>query len=468
MTKSTEGLKIQTLEVVNFKGILNKVIHINGHSFRISGKNGAYKSSLIQAILSPLDPKSIPDEPITIGQEKASVKMRIKGIINGDEQEYIVKIAFTIKNKKGTVTLYDKDGNPEKSNKTIIDSIVGNISFDTFKFLRDKKEVQIKYLKQLSGCADAVDAISIEIKQVEEERKTLKSRVSEDETMMNNHGFTQDEIDKYAEPISKENMVILQSNVDDIGKSIETYNTIKNKMVFFKESILSYDNKNIEYKEHIDDSVKEIELLTEKIKKEKEKIETETKNIENTKKIIEDYQAKIKLGDSWFTIKDEDGKLIHPEPNIKDASKALSDAVEHNQNNVKINALIEKQKKLVTDKNKIISFTEKITKLGQNKIDVMSKSKLPIKGLTYTDEEIFYNGLPFNEEQINTATFYAIGEQISMALNPNLRVLLRRAGSLIDTDTRKAMDKAAHDKGYMVIEEVVTDEPDMQITFTEE
>lgn len=450
MKKETEGLRFTHLEIENFKSIEKKVIDIDGRSLLITGPNGAGKSSFIQALLSGIDPKQQPTESIKKGETKASVKVKIAGTLHGEAKEFCIDMYYTPKNKKGRIVVTNHLGEAVKSPKTILDSVIGNISFDIFKFINDSKEKQIKVLKDLSGVSVQIDTLNMERSKIMDSRKLLKSKVEENEALMGNHGFTQDEIDVYSTPID---MAPIQEELTGISKKITGYNGVKTKTEQFAKDALQHD-KNVEnHIKSINTLEAEMRVLQNKITATREEITIEQSlgaaAFENNKK-----------GLAWLE--------NNAEPSAEEISKRITSATEHNTKHEKINQLVEKQKALHADKNIIISQTDKLNDIDVQKINIISNSKLPIKGLTFTDDEIYLDNLPFDAEQINTQKLIEVGVEISMALNPGLRVIFLREGSLFDQKNLDAFIKKCEARGYQIIAELVSNtQSDLSITFTE-
>ena len=131
------GLKLIKAEIKNFKNIDHRVIDFDGKSIMIIGPNKAGKSSLIQALMSPVDSSYIPLEPIKQGEEKGHINIVIAGEVNGEPVKYTVGCHFNESNKRGTITLLDKTGNQIKSGtKNILDGIIGDISFNIMDFIK--------------------------------------------------------------------------------------------------------------------------------------------------------------------------------------------------------------------------------------------------------------------------------------------------------------------------------------------
>jgi DNA repair exonuclease SbcCD ATPase subunit len=438
-----EGLRFTYLEVENFKSIEKKVIDIDGRSLLITGPNGAGKSSLIQALLSGIDSKIQPTESIKTGETKASTKVKIAGMINGQEEEYTIDMYYTPKNQKGRIVVLNTKGETVKSPKAVLDSIIGNVTFDIFKFLKDKKQNQIKILKELSGVSKDIDILDLQRKTIFDERTFLSRKTEEDETLMNNHGFSQDDIELYSNQIDIEP---IQQELNTISKKITDFNNVK--------------NQTAEYKRKADELEVENQKKRDKIESLKMEIEELTKGIELGNSDIEHHMDNHKKGNEWLEKRTE--------PSATEISTRLSEATSHNEKHAKINELREKQRTLLGNKTKLQKINGDIAAIDEKKIKLIKNSKLPIKGLSFTEEDIFMNGLPLEEGQINTQQLIDIGFEISMALNPNLRVVFLHEGSLFDQDSLNALIKKCEDRGYQLIAEIVTNEKDVCITFTEE
>jgi hypothetical protein len=83
---------------------------------------------------------------------------------------------------------------------------------------------------------------------------------------------------------------------------------------------------------------------------------------------------------------------------------------------------------------------------------------MPVKGLAFDEENVTFRDLPLSEGNIPTSQLIGIGLKIGMALNPNLRLLVIRDGSLLDDKTMKFILKTCEEKGYQLLIEVVKHE----------
>ena len=81
-------------------------------------------------------------------------------------------------------------------------------------------------------------------------------------------------------------------------------------------------------------------------------------------------------------------------------------------------------------------MTERIEAIDARKEAEMSGASFPVDGLTFDEMGVSYNGLPFG--QASHAEQLRVSLAMGLAMNPDLRVMLIREGSLLD-DAHLAM-----------------------------
>lgn len=446
-----EGLRFEYLEAEHFKNISKRIVEIGGRSLLITGPNGGGKSSIIQALLSGINPKIQATDPIQKGEKKGSTKVVFAGMINGQHETYTLEMFYTPANKKGRIVLTGADGEDIKSPKEKLKSIIGNISFDIFKFLKDSKPDQIKVLKELSGVRVDIDKLDMQRKKIFDERTFLTRKTDEDEAVMNNHGMTPEDIDLYSQT---KDIELLQRDMDSVSKKLTDWNGVV--------------AKTAEYKKEFEVDLPEKAADINNIMLEKEaKIKELQKELEEKREeliILSEQKAKAhqqyEKGKSWLE--------KNQEPNAKEISANLSAALLHNQKCEKVTELAEKQKVLRENKQKLEKMNKDIEAIDAQKDKLLKNSKLPIEGLTFTEDNVFMDGLPLEEGQINTAKLIDVGLEVSMALNPNLRVVFLHEGSLFDKESLAHLTKRVEERGYQLIAEIVTDDTEVDIKFVEE
>jgi DNA repair exonuclease SbcCD ATPase subunit len=423
-----EGLKFLSVKLENFKNFTKKEVEILGRSFEIVGPNGSGKSSLIQAIVSPLNSKILPSQVIKKGEERAKVEVVLGGIVAGKQVKYIMDLHFTKGNQKGRLVLYNEDGSVIPAPATFLKSLLGSFSFDITSWMNDTKDNKLKMLKKLTGCEADIDRCSTEIKEEMVRRKVNKEKAEEMEAILKNHGLTPDEIEKYSSPV----------DVD----------AIQTELMQASEKSMTYDRivkGTREAKEAADSHMKRIEELQ--------------KEIDDLRKKAEDQYFAHEKGNSWLA--------KTKRPDVEEINARMTSAVKHNEKHNSVMKLAGQQKEMLKCKESINACDANIEKLQRKRADIIKSSQLPIEGLEFTEDEIFINGLPLEEGQQNTAALFDIGVDVSMALNPNLKVILLHDASLFDTKNLEMVLSKAEKKGYQVIAEKVSDNNDLEIKFHE-
>lgn len=86
----------------------------------------------------------------------------------------------------------------------------------------------------------------------------------------------------------------------------------------------------------------------------------------------------------------------------------------------------------------------------------LQAAKYPVEGLGVDDDGVTFNGIPFS--QASSAEQLRVSAAMALALNPKLRVILIRDGSLLDSEQGAALCKFAEENNCQVwLEQVSTD-----------
>lgn len=100
-------------------------------------------------------------------------------------------------------------------------------------------------------------------------------------------------------------------------------------------------------------------------------------------------------------------------------------------------------------------LSDTLTRLAGEKDDLIRHSQLPVPGLSFDEEGVSLNGIPFI--QASAAERLRTSVAMAMAMNPELRVILIRDASLLDADSRQAITDLAREQDYQIWLEVVGD-----------
>jgi DNA repair exonuclease SbcCD ATPase subunit len=89
----------------------------------------------------------------------------------------------------------------------------------------------------------------------------------------------------------------------------------------------------------------------------------------------------------------------------------------------------------------------------ERKETALAAAKFPVEGLSFNDEGVLYNGIPF--AQCSSSEQLKVAVAIAMAANPDLRVIQIREGSLLDRESLDVIAELAGANDYQIWAEVV-------------
>ena len=100
-------------------------------------------------------------------------------------------------------------------------------------------------------------------------------------------------------------------------------------------------------------------------------------------------------------------------------------------------------KELTKKRNVSEKLTNQINQIDDSKTSQVAAAKFPVDGLSFSASEVLYNEIPFN--QASSAEQLRVSVAMGIAMNPKLKVLLIRDGSLLDEDNLKMMADMAQE-----------------------
>lgn len=463
--ETPDSLKFAGINLENYKNISKRIVDIGGRSILVMGPNGSGKSSFIQALCSPLDSKVIPTEPIKKGEERSKIEVELVGVMGGLPVKYTLELYFSLGNKKGRLVVLNAQGETIKAPATFVKGLIGNATFDPLKWLNESNEKRLKMFKQLTGCEIEIDKLNKIISDFKTSKKFKKERAEDLESVLKNHGYTQEEIEKYSKP---DPIAPWQEQLANISKAITTYTSIEDQVKGFKVGITSKDTEIVSIRGDVEiaksaseDEVKRLEAL---IQKEKDKLEAiisdKANKITACFEDIKKFKENIRKGEEWLTAKGD-------KPTAEKINDRINTAIAHNEHFAIVEKHSEQQREMLKSKQEIAKIDSDIEAIEKERADLISKSQLPIAGLSFTEDQIFIDGLPLETGQQNTQNLIDISVEVAVALNPTLKCVFLHEASLYDKKHLRAIFQKIESKGYMAVAEYVTDTEGLDIKFSE-
>lgn len=390
-------MKIVELKSSNIKRIKAIELHLDKDKnlVMITGKNAAGKTSVLDSIWYALGGrKASSDKPIRKGEEKGEIRIDADGYI----------ITKTFLKGKSHLTVNNKEGTAYSNPQEFLDYIIGNLSFDPLEFSRLNGKKQVEELTKIVG----LDFAPLEEK---------KGKLTEERVM-----------------IGREIKVLAQYNESEIAEAEKLKD---------KQEISVAELSNILEKENNQHNVY-IESQ-ERIKTNKEAIATMKKQIAQIEENILEYEANIK---KLSIVKDT-------QENIEELKNKIGTAEAENTKIREAKNVLANNAKVISKKEEYNKLTQDIGSVEEEKKTKLAEAKMPIEGLSWEEEKVLYNQIPYN--QISAAEQLRVSMAIAMASNPKLKVILIRDGSLLDKDNMKVIEEMARDKDFQVWMEKIDD-----------
>lgn len=305
---------------------------------------------------------------------------------------------------KGTnLIVKNKDGATFASPQAMLDKLVGELTFDPLAFSKMDAKRQSEVLKKLVGLNF-------------DEMNTRYNNLFSARTVVNRQG--------------KETKAQLDSMTRHEG--------IKDQEVSIKELGAQYANA-LEHNQRI-------ELDRNALLVEVSELKQLEKRVVSLKKSVKQKQKTL------VEAKEVDAKDIHTQMadaegmNLKVRSNKTYDAT--NQEVIKL-------------RKRSGSLSEQMIKIESDKAHALAKAKFPIKGLAIDDDGVIFEDIPF--VQCSSAQRIRISVAIGLAMNPKLRVLLIREGSLLDAKNLAMVAKMAEEAEAQVWLERVSKGPECTV-----
>jgi len=423
-------MKIIELISENFKR-LNAHVVMDGKSVTIEGKNGVGKSTFIDAIWVALTGKETPGKPIKDGQDSAKISVKVK---SDDGSVFIVEKKFSTSG--ATLTVKTPEGAKFSSPQKFLDEKIGKISFDPFEFVHKQPREQKKFLMEL---------LNLDFEGIDSEKKSL---LHNKEKLSKEYINIKTELDKFLSE-KDDNEVYEEKNIDDALKKFETLNSDISK-------------------------IERLEIAFHRVRKDIEERADYLETLKVKRKLLDNEirEGSELLDKSMNDIK-EFGK--NPSFELPELSNIQEEINHINENNRRFEIQKENRKSVENLRKKLDEVTrdgretsEAIKKIEMEKVEMMSSVKMPIDGLSFGEDGLLFDGLPFEEEQLSTAKLIETGIKISMALNPALRIMRIKDGSLLDSETFEIIKSAAKNNDYQLFIERVSDSSEIGFIIEED
>lgn len=461
---------IKKLELLNFQVIREFNADFAGNVYFITGDNELGKSTLLKAIGALLTGQR--DDVLRAGEKKGFAKM----VVGDDGEEFDVSLSFTESNPRGTLTIKQKTTGMQTSNVSMLQKIFGYQDFDAVEFSRwsetaEGRRKQIAVVKSLlpEAARTRIDAIDAEVGSIKSERTGINRDVKTFGALVDSakKTLTAEDIEKYKSPIDVAELMERQkTNAQLIEKAktvramlaqrIEQIAAIPGRIEAEKakaaETAKVYEDKvaaaAAAYKQALAEQKEADTKIAEIYKSVVADIEAEKADLENRKANAENWLEK-------YNAMDIGGENI-----AEDLEKA-------NQHNAKYNAVVKyKEEKARFDA--VVAQSQqmdaKIDSLLSERASLISKSSIPIDGLSFGEDGLTLNGIPFVPGKVSDSQIMEVAAKLIIASNPKVKVFRIARGESLGTKRLETIVDIARRNGFQgFIEQVTRGQNEMMV-----
>lgn len=412
MPNASNPLTVVGLQVENFKRV--QAVNISPDPTQpivaISGKNAQGKSSVIDAIWAALAGAAATrgtktTKPVKDGADKATVRV--------DLGDLIVTRTWN-KAGKSTLTVTNADGAKYSSPQAMLDDLIGTLTFDPLAFTR------LNPRDQVAALMEVVD-LDVNLDELAEQRAELYAKRTEIGRDRKKLGDTP-EID-YRLPEQETPVTELFDRINDARRAQGDKREAEENLKWAMQKLQNLKDQRAE----LDKEIEQQAGTTERLQDEYNTAAHAAEQAENP----DELQGQVEdLDRTNAAIRNNNAAKQHAKQ-AEELDKAYA------------------------------AKTDEIAALDKSKADALAGATFPLDGLSFGDDGVTYNGQPLGQasaaEQLRAAT------AIAAALNPTVRVIRIADGSLLDSDSRAALEDMARAENFQIWLELVDESGELGI-----
>lgn len=392
------------LRANNFMKLKAVQVGIDGALLTVNGRNEQGKSAVLNAVAAAIGgPKAFPDKPIRKGEDRAEIFLDFGGL----------KLTRKIWNKEGggvdhSLLFEYADGKRPKEKQTVLDTLRGSpIADDPIEFSRMEPSKRFKLMTGLVPDFDFDDHAAKD-RDLREERAQVGR--------------------EHKRAVGAAEAIQVPANA---AKSLVDVTELLAEITEATETNAVIDRR----RQRREDAAEALEEARDKA----DRMRKELKQLEAS---IADMEKKL-----------QDAEALPEKIDVSALQEKIANAETINAGARKRQEKQQREAEADAKKAEYEKLTTAIEAHEQAKNDAIAAARFPVPELTFGDNNILLDGLPF--DQASTARKIRVSTSLLMALKPELRVLLVREGSLLDQDARAALEAAAIENNFVVLMECV-------------
>lgn len=409
--------KIKELKVENFKRVHRVEIDAGGLTVKICGANSQGKSSILDAIAAALGGgKLCPEKPIREGQTKAFVSVKLDDGMIAERRWELWKD----KSIHTSLEVRSGDGRTLQKPQTVLDRLLGSLSFDPLVFAQAEPKKQLELLRTV---------MKLDLSLWDTKRAQLYAERTEVGRELDAAKAALLELQDLPAPLPPIDVSALVKNQEEIAAGTRE-----------RGRILAAADRAKENRATLEDDV------------------------EAKRAAVREAEATLAMAVMAFGTAVEAEKKANFEVSMlgqEAPASSLSDQIikanAHNEEQAararKLKEQGEKQKLVDELDTSYKSKTFDIDAIDQEKAAALAEAKAPIEGIGFAESGVTFAGLPF--EQSSESDRIKVSTAMGCSLNPELKIIQVRNASLLDEKSWAAMEATAERFGCQIWAEFV-------------
>lgn len=411
------GLRVIELRAQNIKRLKAVRVHPTGALVAVQGDNGEGKSSLLDAMVYALcGARTHPAEPVRRGTTGAQVVVDLGELVvertwRGEETELVVR---------------GKEGGKLKSPQKILDDLVGKLAFDPTAFLRMEPREQSATLRQLAG---------LDTRAIDERRAALAEQ---------RLGLTRQRDQLSARLLALPNPPASEEDIDVAVLHARL------------ETLQREEAAAASVRQEADEAERREAVAHTTLAGARERVERLKAELASAEGALHAaFTAATAASDAAAPFRAALQALPSRAAEIEATHGAIRAALGQQEEAQQRRIFRETQEQFRGIAEELEGTQTLIAEADAERQALLEAARFPVEGLGVTDEGVTFRDLPL--EQAAASEALKVSTAIGLALNPHLRVLFVRDGSLLDESSVAMVAEMAAAADAQVWIEVVGD-----------
>ncbi|WP_375483245.1 AAA family ATPase [uncultured Jatrophihabitans sp.] len=395
-------MKIVRLQAENIKRLVAVEITPDGNTVVIAGKNGQGKTSVLDSIWFALGGGPAArgtTKPIRDGQDHAEVRL--------DLGELRVTRTWNASGKS-TLRVDNAEGASYRSPQSMLDNLVGRLSFDPLAFAQQDDRTQLASLLELVDLPFDPVKLAGQRQDLYDERTTIGRAGKQLEGQLASMAQPADDV-----PKDEVNVADLLARHRAGRAAADEHQQLVRRQQSFAAAV--------------DRDQQDVAHLEQQLAAARATLTDHIGELEHATRAVE-----------------QDHNL----PDVEAIEKQLSEADEVNRAVRAARERADVAAHLAETRAAYDALSGQIADLDRRKTAAIAAAAMPIEGLAFDDTGVTYRDVPF--KQCSAAEQLRVSLAMAMAMNPQIRVVRITDGSLLDSDNMQLIEQMAAEQDYQV------------------